>query len=688
MSEKRNGNDENKLQNFLNKSKISKIITSIITSDNPKYLFESLNKLCLNKIEFEQFLINLFSMKSQKGENILNDKYKFSLKLKELIYFLISNFNFEFFNNFTEENKLIFDEEKFVNECLEQSIELMSNRNYNNSGNNNLVFHKNFTIIAYFLLRYKFKKEYNKHKIETIVKCINNSELNEIFFDIYSSFSEIFNQNDSKNSIFDLNCFKKYDFIFRLINNYSTNKNIIPNFSISDISNFYLFINKYKYTPLFHTNYIDSKDNSENINVINNSEEFLFLSRLKSINEKLHLLFKEKNKLTKILFYGEKCSGKTTLAKKLLNNPLIIDIDESLETNYLLGEYLINEFSEIIWQDGILLSALKQGKDILLLSMEKSGNDFICILKQILENNSLFIPSKQETLYGFDSKIIMIYNINNSNDIKKLISINPLFNFLSSNSYSFSFKPYNNKEIMEICKFKYGLNKQEINIFNKLISLYNSIPSKFKINTRYKYLSLNNILYNAKLLHEYFIKNNLINDNKDENENENKVFINERLMMNLVALFIYNNLLTIENMTLLKSITELYATEFNFNLDSFDNVVFNLEEKYTFSNSEFNYIKTFEENKIFYDNIPKGDFYSYNTNSKFYIKLINDSIIKNNNILLVGETGVGKTRMIQNLAKLMNIKLNVINMSQSSDEGDLLGGFKPVSTKNFLKKIF
>ena len=129
MSEKRNGNDENKLQNFLNKSKISKIITSIITSDNPKYLFESLNKLCLNKTESEQFLINLFSMKSQKGENILNDKYKFSLKLKELIYFLISNFNFEFFNNFTEENKLILDEEKFVIECLEQSIELMSNRN-------------------------------------------------------------------------------------------------------------------------------------------------------------------------------------------------------------------------------------------------------------------------------------------------------------------------------------------------------------------------------------------------------------------------------------------------------------------------------------------------------------------------------------------------------------------------------
>ena len=680
MSEIKNGNDENKFQNILNKSTISKILLSISSTDNPKYLFESLNKLFLNQFEAEKFLINFFEMKSQKGENIIDNKYKYSLKLKELIYFIIVNFNYEFFNDFTKEKQLIFDEKKFINNCLKENIEFLSNGNFNNYGNNNLLFHKYFIIIAYFLLRYKYQNDYNKNQIEIIVKCLNNPELNEIFFDIYSSSTMLLNNNDNKKSLFELNLFKKYDFITKLINNYSTNKNnIIPNFSISEINNFYLFINKFKYSPLSNNNNNNNNNNPE-------PNEILYLSHLNSIKEKINLLFQEKNSLTKILFYGEKCGGKTTLAKNILNNPLIIDIDESLETNYLLGEYLINEFSEIIWQDGLLLSALKQGKDILFLSMEKSGNDFICILKQILENNSLFIPSKQETLYGFNSKIIMIYNISNSNDIKKMIAINPLFNLLSSNSYSFYFKSYNNEDIMEICKYKYDLNHQEITIFNKLVNIYNTIPSKFKINTRYKYLSLNNILYNAKLLHEFFINNNLIQDLNDINDNE--VFINERLKMNLVAMFIYNNLLTIENMTLLKSITELYSSEFNFNFDSFYNVVFNLEEKYTFNNSEFNYIETLEGNKIFFDSIPKGDFYSYNTNSKFYIKLINKSIINNNNILLVGETGVGKTRMIQNLSKLMNIKLNVINMSQSSDEGDLLGGFKPVSTKNFLKKYF
>ena len=107
MSELKNGNDENKFQNILNKSTISKILSSISSTDNPKYLFESLNKLFLNKIEAEKFIINLFQMKNQKEENTKDFKSKYSLKLKELIYFIIVNFNYDFFNDFTKEKQLI-----------------------------------------------------------------------------------------------------------------------------------------------------------------------------------------------------------------------------------------------------------------------------------------------------------------------------------------------------------------------------------------------------------------------------------------------------------------------------------------------------------------------------------------------------------------------------------------------------
>ncbi|CAN7984019.1 unnamed protein product, partial [Ixodes pacificus] len=50
-------------------------------------------------------------------------------------------------------------------------------------------------------------------------------------------------------------------------------------------------------------------------------------------------------------------------------------------------------------------------------------------------------------------------------------------------------------------------------------------------------------------------------------------------------------------------------------------------------------------------------------------------------VLLVGETGVGKTAAVQHLAGLTGNSLTVLNMSQQSDSTDLLGGFKPVDVK-------
>ncbi|PVH31778.1 hypothetical protein PAHAL_9G230700 [Panicum hallii] len=53
------------------------------------------------------------------------------------------------------------------------------------------------------------------------------------------------------------------------------------------------------------------------------------------------------------------------------------------------------------------------------------------------------------------------------------------------------------------------------------------------------------------------------------------------------------------------------------------------------------------------------------------------SIKFNEPVLLVGETGTGKTTIVQNLAAWLKRPLTVVNLSQQSDISDLLGGFKP-----------
>ena len=49
--------------------------------------------------------------------------------------------------------------------------------------------------------------------------------------------------------------------------------------------------------------------------------------------------------------------------------------------------------------------------------------------------------------------------------------------------------------------------------------------------------------------------------------------------------------------------------------------------------------------------------------------------------LLVGETGTGKTTIIQHLAHALGHSLTVVNLSQQSEAGDLLGGYKPVNIR-------
>ncbi|XP_028795373.1 midasin [Neltuma alba] len=57
------------------------------------------------------------------------------------------------------------------------------------------------------------------------------------------------------------------------------------------------------------------------------------------------------------------------------------------------------------------------------------------------------------------------------------------------------------------------------------------------------------------------------------------------------------------------------------------------------------------------------------------------SVKYNEAVLLVGETGTGKTTLVQNLALRLGQKLTVLNLSQQSDVADLIGGYKPMNAQ-------
>lgn len=70
--------------------------------------------------------------------------------------------------------------------------------------------------------------------------------------------------------------------------------------------------------------------------------------------------------------------------------------------------------------------------------------------------------------------------------------------------------------------------------------------------------------------------------------------------------------------------------------------------------------------------------FSFTRISSCILERIAEAVNQNEPVLLVGETGVGKTSSIQYLAYQTNHKLVVVNMNNQSDVSDLIGGFKPV----------
>jgi len=76
--------------------------------------------------------------------------------------------------------------------------------------------------------------------------------------------------------------------------------------------------------------------------------------------------------------------------------------------------------------------------------------------------------------------------------------------------------------------------------------------------------------------------------------------------------------------------------------------------------------------------------YAITAHSSRLLEQVAVAVQRGEPMLLVGETGIGKTTAVQHLAQMLGQKLVAINLSQQSESGDLLGGFKPVTTRSIV----
>lgn len=82
--------------------------------------------------------------------------------------------------------------------------------------------------------------------------------------------------------------------------------------------------------------------------------------------------------------------------------------------------------------------------------------------------------------------------------------------------------------------------------------------------------------------------------------------------------------------------------------------------------------------KLNCDSLKSGINFYHTRQSSVLTERIMCCVKSSEAVLLVGETGTGKTSTVQYLSSTLGQKLIVINMNQQSGSADLLGGYKPV----------
>lgn len=390
------------------------------------------------------------------------------------------------------------------------------------------------------------------------------------------------------------------------------------------------------------------------------------------------------------LLYGSAGSGKTFLFNqfsKLMgyeNNIVKIHLGDQTDAKLLLGTYSSGEKPGTFkWRSGVLTTAVKEGKWVLIEDIDKAPTDVLSILLTLLEKRQLIIPSRGEVITA-NSNFQIISTVRTSESDSDSSDLLPDLIGLRLWHLIKVFIPQNH-ELVKILTNKFPLLKNLIKLF---INCYMEI---LKIYSSHKFISLNrgsipriisirDLIKFCNRCNQILSNNNITDLNQLLSTSIYDSFFQEAIDCFGSAITEYNALIPLVNV--IGSNLEIPTSRINFYLNSHVPTFIDDEDYLKVGRSWLQKPSAIVPLKVKHSSSSLSSSSFAKTNHSLRLmEQISVGIQMVEPILLVGETGTGKTTVVQQVAKFMNKKLTVINVSQQTEAGDLLGGYKPINTK-------
>ena len=387
-----------------------------------------------------------------------------------------------------------------------------------------------------------------------------------------------------------------------------------------------------------------------------------------------------------ILIHGLSGSGKTSLVNDFArelgkeSTMVTLHLNEQTDAKMLIGMYATDSTpGSFTWRAGVLTTAIKEGRWVFIEDLDRAPNEVISVILPLIERGELLIPSRGETIRAAPG-FRLIASIRTSLNING-VENPPAMHMLGARLWNrVPVKMPSREEFSEIINGTHPILHKYlpgvISVYERLYTLSQNPSFASKSRTALgRPISPRDLLKWCRRLDAVLVA-------AGSKTGEEAVSDATRDEMFMEAADCFASSLQTEEAKV--SVITAIAEEMHIPPQRAQHYLESHIPKLDDGENKLQVgrVKIPKRNSLARVSKQKKRPFANTTHAKKLLEQVGVALKMAEPVLLVGETGIGKTTVIQQLADSLGYKLTAVNLSQQSEVGDLLGGFKPVNVRS------
>ncbi|CAK7271995.1 AAA ATPase midasin [Sporothrix epigloea] len=409
----------------------------------------------------------------------------------------------------------------------------------------------------------------------------------------------------------------------------------------------------------------------------------------------LESLAKCLQKTEPILLRGLPGSGKTSLVRDaarelgMEDGLVTLHLNEQTDAKTLIGLYSAGtKPGSFQWRPGILTVAVQEGRWVLIEDLDRAPNEVISTILPLIERRELLIPSRRETIkasrnFRIFATVRTTLGLNGQETTRTLLG-ERLWQQLSVQNLP---APELRQVVCDSFPALHALAADILAVFDQLTALSSKKIAAVSPAAIERPITLRDLMkWCRRLEHSLFRSNGANVRDKSKSETATPILSDTDLTgIFLDAMDCFAG--SVKDVRVRKVVGQTIAQALRIAPDVAEHILMAHEPFYKDTEKQLLVGRAALQKPRRVGGLtsiikPKTRPFATTANARRLLEQISVAVDLEEPLLLVGETGIGKTTVVQQLAESMGHKLVVVNLSQQSEVGDLLGGFKPVNARS------